>query len=89
MAGAEVGNAVRRALALIPAHPGVDAVGAAQIDETSGVVTVDVTFAVNLPSEWRRHGESPSGVRLREEVRFRVSRRISNGSTGVVIARRL
>ena len=70
MAGAEVGNAVRRALALIPEHPGVDAVGAAQIDETSGIVTVDVTFAVNLPSEWRRQGESPSGVRLREEVRF-------------------
>ena len=72
MTSAEVGNAVRRALTLIPEHPGVDAVGEAQIDETSGVVTVNVTFAVNLPSEWRRHGESPSGVRLREELRFRV-----------------
>ena len=68
MTSAEVGNAVRRALTLIPEHPGVDAVGEAQIDETSGVVTVNVTFAVNLPSEWRRHGESPSGVRLREEL---------------------
>ena len=70
MARAEVGNAVRRALALIPQHPGVDTVGEGQIDETSGSVTVDVTFAVNLPSEWRRQGESPSGVRLREQVRF-------------------
>ena len=43
---------------------------AAHTDETSDVVTVDVTFAVDLPSEWRRQGESPSGVRLREEVRF-------------------
>ena len=70
MVGAEVGNAVRRALALIPHHPSVDAVGEAQIDETSGIVAVYVTFAVHLPSEWRRRGESPSGVRLREEVRF-------------------
>ena len=70
MARAGVGNAVRRALALISKHPGVDAVGATQTDEPIGGVTVDVTFAVNLPSEWRRHGESPSGVRLREEVRF-------------------
>ena len=70
MARAEAGDAVRRALALIPQHPAVDTVGEAQIDETSGIVTVDVTFAVNLPSEWRRKGESPSGVRLREDVRF-------------------
>ena len=70
MACAEVGYAYRRALALISEHPGVDAVGAAELDEASGIVTVDVTFAVNLPSEWRRLGESPSGVRLREEVRF-------------------
>ena len=67
---AGVGNAVWRALALIHEHPGVDAVGVPQIDKSSGVVTVDVTFSVNLPSEWRRQGESPSGVRLREEVRF-------------------
>ena len=70
MARTEAGYAVRRALALIPEHPAVDAVGAAQVDEASGAVTLDVTFAVNLPSEWRRQGESPSGVRLQEEVRF-------------------
>ena len=70
MAPASIGQAVRRALVLICEHPCVDAVGAPRIDETSGAVTVDVTFAVNLPSEWRRQGESPSGVRLREDVRF-------------------
>ena len=70
VARAGIGRAVRRALALMGEHRGIDAVGAPQIDEARGVVTVDVTFAVNLPSEWRRRGESPSGVRLREEVRF-------------------
>ena len=70
MARAEVGYAVRRALALISEHPAVEAVGATQIDEANGNITVDVTFAVNLPSEWRQLGVSPSGVGLREEVRF-------------------
>ncbi len=70
MARAEIGYAVRRALALISEHPAVDAVGAVQSDETNGVVTVDVTFAVNLPSEWRQQGVSPSGVRLQEKLRF-------------------
>ena len=70
MARAGVGDAVRRALILIAEHPSVEAVGVPQIDEESGVVTVDVTFCVGLPSEWRRQGESPSGVRSREEVRF-------------------
>ena len=70
MACAEVGYTVRRALHLISEHPGVDAVGVAELDKASGIVTVEVTFAVNLPSEWRGRGESSSGVRLREEVRF-------------------
>ena len=70
MVCAEVGDAVRRALDLISEHPGVRAVGAAELDKASSIVTVEVTFAVNLPSEWRGRGESPSGVRLREEVRF-------------------
>ena len=89
MAGAEAGDAVRRALALIPEHPGVDAVGVAQIDEASGVVTVDVTFAVNLPSEWRREGQSPSRRQALGGSAFRLSRRIPHGSTGIVIARGL
>ena len=70
MARAGFGNAVRRALVLISEHPGVVEVGAHQTDEASGAITVDVTFAVNLPNEWRRQGESPSGVGLREVVRF-------------------
>ena len=70
MARAEVGYAVRRALALISEHPAVEAVGAAQIDEANGNITVDVAFAVNLPSEWRQQGVSPSGVGLREEMRL-------------------
>ena len=32
---------------------------------------MDVLFAVNLPSNWRRLGESPSRVRRHEEVQFR------------------
>ena len=67
---AEVRYAVRRALDLISEHPEVRAVGPAELDKTSGIVTVEATFAVNLPSEWRGRGESPSGVRLQEEVRF-------------------
>lgn len=70
MVRAGIGQAVRRGLVLIGEHPGIDAVGAPQIDEAGGSVTVDVTFAVNLPSEWRHQGKSPSGVRLREAVRF-------------------
>ncbi len=70
MVRAEVGHAVRRALDLICEHPAVRAVGAAELDEASGIVTVEATFAADLPSEWRGRGESPSGVRLREEVYF-------------------
>ena len=70
MTGAGPDDAVRRALALISEHPGVDGVVAPLTDSASGATTVDVAFRVNLPSEWRRQGESPSGVRSREVVRF-------------------
>ena len=70
MPPASVRSTVRRALVLISEHPGVTEVGAPQTDEASGAITVDVMFTVNLPNEWRRLGESPSGIRLREEVRF-------------------
>ena len=65
-------DAFRRALLLISEHPGVHQVDAPLIDEVSGAITVDVTFEVNLPNEWRRQGESPSGVRLKEVVRFNI-----------------
>ena len=61
MTGAGPDDAVRRALALISAHPGVDGMGAPQIVSASGITTVDVTFQVNLPSEWRRRGEPIGG----------------------------
>ena len=67
---AGVRSVVRRACVLISEHPGVDEVGRPKTDEPSGAITVDVTFIVNLPSEWRQLGNSPSGVRLREVVRF-------------------
>lgn len=63
-------DAVRRALALISEHPGVDGLEAQVTDAARGATTVDVTFRVNLPSEWRRRGESPSGIKSREIVRF-------------------
>ena len=34
------------------------------------MTAVNVTFDVNLPNEWRGSGESPTGVRPRESVRF-------------------
>ena len=70
MTGAGPDDAVRRALALISEHPGVDGLDAPLTDSARGMTSVDVTFRVNLPSEWRRRGESPSGVRSREVVRF-------------------
>ena len=70
MTRARASDAVRRALLLISEHPSVHQVDAPLIDEVSGAITVDVTFEINLPNEWRRQGESPSGVRLKEVVRF-------------------
>ena len=69
MTAAGPNDAVQRALALISEHPGVDGRDAPVTDAASGATTVDVTFRVNLPSEWRRRGESPSGVRSQEVVR--------------------
>lgn len=63
-------DAVRRALTLISEHPGVHQVDAPLINEVSGATTVNVTFRINLPNEWRRKGESPSGVKLKEVVRL-------------------
>lgn len=70
MADAGPSKALLRALSLVSGHSAVLHVGAPCLDETSGATAVDVTFEVSLPSEWRRCGESPSGVRLKEIVRF-------------------
>ena len=61
---------LRRALALVAEHPAVSAVGAPSLNAASRGVGVHVTFNVNLPSEWRQRGVSPSGVKLKETVRF-------------------
>ena len=70
MSSAESSEFLLRALALVSVHPAVSHVGAPLLNEANGVTALDVTFEVNLPSEWRRRGESPSGVRLKEVVRF-------------------
>ena len=63
-------EALSRALALISSHPSTSHVGMPTQNGRSGTTAVDVTFDVNLPNEWRKTGESPSGVRLKEVVRF-------------------
>lgn len=66
-----VGNRMlRRALALIAEHPAVTAVRAPSLSPSSKGYSVDVTFSVNLPSEWRQSGVTPSGVNIEESVRF-------------------
>ena len=70
MSSAEPSRFLLRALALVSAHQAVSHVGAPSLNEANGATAVDVTFEVNLPSEWRRCGKSPSGVKLKEVVRF-------------------
>ena len=86
MSVAEENDAVQRALDLMREHPAVGGIGEPARDEASGTITVEATFAVNLPSEWRAEGRSPSGIGLSEAVRFRLSDRISDGSAQVVPA---
>ena len=69
MSVAEENDAVGRALDLMRAHPAVEGIGE-PAREASGTTTVEATFAVNLPSEWRAGGRSPSGIGLSEAVRF-------------------
>ena len=68
--GHRTGGGLRRALASVATHPAVYSIGPPRPVHNSGVTSVDVTFDVSLPSEWRRRGRSPSGVRSRETVRF-------------------
>lgn len=70
MSSAEPSKSLLRTLALVSVHPAVSHVGVPSLNEANGATAVDVTFEVNLPSEWRRRGESPSGVKLKEVVRF-------------------
>ena len=61
---------LRRALALVAEHSAVSAVEGPSLNAASSGVCVHVTFNVSLPSEWRQCGVSPSGVNLKETVRF-------------------
>ena len=70
MSAGEVSNPLGRAWLLISEHPAVSCVGEWSVDEATGATTIEVTFNINLPSEWRSVGESPSGVRLTETVQF-------------------
>ena len=63
-------KAILRVLAQMASHPSVSNVGAPVLNETSSATEVEVTFDVSLPNEWKLNGESPSGVRLKEIVRF-------------------
>ena len=56
----------RRAIALAHAHPQVASVGPIDI----GSLAAQVTFRVNIPSESKQRGASPSGVLQEEPVRF-------------------
>ena len=61
-------GALRRALAVTASHPQVASV--TSLRTTDGTTKLELTFDVNLPSESKRKGETPSGVRLKEPVRF-------------------
>lgn len=63
-------KAVRRALTLMESHPAICHVAIPSFDKETRTTSVSATFDVSLPNAWRPCGESPSGVRLKEEVRF-------------------
>ena len=61
---------LRRVRALVAAHPAVSQVDPPCYDESGRTTSLDVTFDINLPSEWKPRGRSPSGVRLQEVLRL-------------------
>ena len=58
---------IRAALARIRQHPHV-AQANLHADSTEGFPQVECLIGLNLPTQWRDKGESPSGVRLREPI---------------------
>lgn len=61
---------IQRVLDLVAGHASVIQVAAPSIDETTDIVTADVTFDTNLPNQWKANGESPSGVKSNEVLKF-------------------
>ena len=70
MAKIKFNKAVRRALTLMEGHPAICHVAIPSFDKAMRTTSVNATFDVSLPNAWRPRGKSPSGVRLKEEVRF-------------------
>lgn len=70
MVEVKISKAVRRALTLMESHPAICHVAISSFDKAMRTTSVNATFDVSLPNAWRSSGESPSGVRLKEEVRF-------------------
>ena len=62
---------LNRAVVLARAHSQVAGV---TVRTDGDHAAMDVAFRVNLPSEFKRAGESPSGVRPEETVRFHFPR---------------
>ena len=70
MASLNNSAAISRSLAAISGHPAISQISQPEFDAATQNTIVDVTFTVNLPSEWKKKGESPSGVRYKEIVRL-------------------
>ncbi|MCY3870236.1 MAG: Mov34/MPN/PAD-1 family protein [Gemmatimonadetes bacterium] len=70
MVEVKISKAVRRALTLMEGHPAICHVAISSFDKATRTTSVNATFDVSLPNAWRPSGESPSGVRLKEGVRF-------------------
>jgi len=67
--GDDIPVAVRRALRLIEAHPSVERLTAARVEDSDMTAAV-VHIRTELPNAWRAAGVSPSGVRAVEPVTF-------------------
>ena len=70
MVSTGINKPIRRFLFLASNHPRVLCTDVLTVDNANGVKSIDVAFDTNLPSDWRKEGKSPSGVRIQEVVRF-------------------
>ena len=65
---------VYRALGVMAEHSAVTRIGLPVFDDATKRYQIQVDFTIDLPSEWKGQGSSPSGVRNTEVVRFDFSR---------------
>ncbi len=66
--GAEVSEAIARALRLVRAHPAIKTILAVTVDAATSAATVEVLVRLGLPNAWMADGVSPNGVRSEEPV---------------------